>query len=134
MSQRPHVHPSPCPSQKDIHPMNYLFPAGAPPPAHPNTDPRCNSMSLSPPSLPMAKSPLIRDTWRSYLADYPDGEFVSAILNIIDVGASIGHSGPHISQLCNNLRSALDHRDIISKEIASLCSERRIHGLFKEPP
>src|SRR5882724_4824111 len=114
--------------------MNYVFPAGAPPPARPNTDPRCNSMALCPPDLPTAKSPLIRDAWRSYLADYPDSEFVSTILNIIDVKASIGHSGPQIFQSCNNLRSALDHRDIISKEIASLCSEGCIHGPFREPP
>jgi len=33
--------------------------------------------------------PLIRETWDSFLADYPDREFVSGLLNIIDVGASI---------------------------------------------
>src|SRR5882724_9576675 len=78
--------------------------------------------------------PLIRETWDSFLANYPDREFVSGLLNIIDVGASIGHSGPPISQSCKNLRSAIDHPDIISKEINSLLSEGRIHGPFVEPP
>ena len=68
------------------------------------------------------------------LADYPDCKFVSAILNIIDVGASIGHSGPQTSQSCNNLRSALDHSAVVSKEIDSLLSEGHIHGPFAEPP
>jgi len=59
---------------------------------------------------------------------------VSGLLNIIDVGASIGHSGPLMSQLCKNLRSAIDHPDIISKEINSLVSEGRIHGPFVDLP
>src|SRR5882724_2334125 len=55
-------------------------------------------------------------------------------VNIIDVGASIGHSGPRISQSCKNLRSSIDHPDIISKDINSLLSEGRIHGPFVELP
>jgi len=77
---------------------------------------------------------LIREAWDLFLADYPDREFVSGLLNIIDVGASIGHSGPPISQSCKNLRSALDHPDVISKEVESLRLEGRIHGPFEEPP
>jgi len=57
---------------------------------------------------------------------------MSSILNIIDVGASIGHLGPQNSQLCNNLRSALDHSAIISKKIDSLLSGGHIHGPFSE--
>jgi len=41
----------------------------------------------------MAISPLNRDAWNFHLADYLDRKFVDAILNIIDVGASIGHMG-----------------------------------------
>ena len=72
--------------------------------------------------------PLIRDAWDLNLTNYTDCKFVSGLLNIIDVGASIGHSGLPISQLCKNFRSALDHPDIISKEIQTLRSEGRIHG------
>src|SRR5882724_3498999 len=50
------------------------------------------------------------------------------------MGESIGHSGLMISQLCNNLRSALYHNDIISKEIDSLWLEGCIHRPFSEPP
>ena len=59
---------------------------------------------------------------------------MEAIMNILDVGASIGHLGLPKNQLCNNLKSALDHEDIISKEINSLLLEGRIHGPFEELP
>jgi len=71
----------------------------------------------------MAISPLNRDAWNFHLADYPDREFVDAILNIIDVGASIGHVGLLKSQSCRNLRLALDHSPFISNEIQALLAE-----------
>src|SRR5882672_7054154 len=153
MSQQPVVHPSSSPSQGDVQNMNTIVPpthsptylhcnhlapgppnTGKIPPIRPNTDLHCNHLALCPSGLPKASSPLIREAWDSFLADYPDCEFVSGLLNIIDVGASIGHSGPPISQLCKNLRSALDHPDVISKEVDSLQLEGHTHGPFEEPP
>jgi len=93
MSMLPIVHPSPHPSPKDVQIKNFEFIARPAPPTRPNTDPRCNRWALCPPGLPHTYSPLNRDTWESHLSDYLDQEFVDAILNIIDVGASIGHSG-----------------------------------------
>ena len=61
----------------------------------------------------MAISPLNRDAWNFNLADYLDHKFINMILNIIDVGESIGHMGLLKSQLCRNLRSALDHSPVI---------------------
>ena len=72
--------------------------------------------SLLTPGLPKAYSPLIRDAWDLLLTNYPDHEFVSSLLNIIDVGESIGHLGLPMSQLGKNSMSAID-KDIISKEI-----------------
>jgi len=123
MSQQPNVYPSPCPSLRDVQIMNTKFPAGAPPHTHPNTNPHCNRLALCPPGLPTAISPLNRDAWNFHLTDYPDREFVNAILNIIDVGASIGHVGLLKSQSCRNLRSALDHSPVISNEIHALLAE-----------
>jgi len=117
MSQQPVVHPSPHPSLGDVQNLNTLFLDGNNPPTCPNTNLCCNSLAFCPPGLPKASSPLIRDAWDFLLADYPDHKFVSGLLNIIDVGASIGHSGPPSSQSCKNLRSVIDHKDIISKEI-----------------
>jgi len=53
------------------------------------------------------------------------------ILNIMDVGASVGHLGLPRIQSCKNLRSALDYKGDISKEINSLLSEGHIHGPFE---
>jgi len=89
---------------------------------------------LCPPGLPHTISPLNRDTWESHLSDYPNKEFVEAILNIIDVGASISHLGSPKNQSCNNFKSALNHEDVISKKIISVLLEGHIHGPFKEPP
>src|SRR5882724_9950306 len=82
-----------------------------------NTDLHCNCLALCPPGLPKASSPLIREAWNLFLTDYPECKFVSGLLNIIDVGASIGHLGLPISQSCKNIRSSIDHPNIISKEI-----------------
>jgi len=85
-------------------------------------------MAICLPGLPMVVSPLNRDAWSFHLAEYPDCNFVDAVLNIINVGASIGHSGPQKPQSCNNLRVAVDHSPIISKEIYYLLSDGHIHG------
>ena len=71
----------------------------------------------------MAISPLNRDAWNFHLSDYLDHKFIDAILNIIDVGASIGHMGPPKSQLCRNIRSALDHSPVILNKIQALLAE-----------
>ena len=108
--------------------------AGTLPPLHPNTNPHSNHVSLCPPGLTSIVSTLKRDTWEYYLSEYPDQSFVDSILNIIDVGASIGHMGPSKPQMCKNLQSATDFPGDISKEIESLCSLMHIHGPFQDPP
>src|SRR5882672_1292825 len=106
MSQHNLVHSSPRPSQGNVPLENTLFPAGPIPPIHPNTDPRCNRLALCPAGLLPAISPLKRDVWAHHLADYLDHKFMATLLNIIDVGASIGHMGTQKSQSCKILQSA----------------------------
>src|SRR5467141_5004769 len=134
MSQHNLVHSSPRPSQGNVLLENTLFPVVSTPPTCPNTDPRCNHLASCPAGLPPAIFPLNRDAWASNLEDYPDREFVDALLNIIDVGASISHTGMQKRQSCKNLRSAVDYPNIISKEIDGLLEEGRIHGPFEAPP
>jgi len=127
----PIVHPSPRPSPKDVQIKNFEFIAG---PAHLlDQIPILIAITGSvPPWSSPHLFPLNRDTWESHLSDYQDRVFMDAILNIIDVGASISHSGLLKNQSCKNLRSALDHKEVISKEINSLLAERHIHGPFEE--
>src|SRR5882724_10059195 len=96
----PYVHPSPHPSQQDAQIINYVFPMGAPFPTCPNMDPQCNHLALCSPGLPMAIFPLVREASSFHLTDYLECKFVSIVLNIIDVGASISHLGPQNSQPC----------------------------------
>ena len=100
----------------------------------PNTNPHCNHLALCLASLPPAISTLNRAAWDSYLTGYLNHKFVDVILNIIDVGASVGHLDLPKIQLCKNLRSALDHKLVISNKIHSLLSEGFIHGPFESPP
>ena len=112
----------------------YTFLPGALPPLHPNTNPCLNLTLLCPPGLPKAESTLNREAWKFYLLDYPDRCFLDSILNIIDVGTSIGHLVPSRSQICKNLKSATDFPSNILKEIESLHIQGCIHGPFKTPP
>ena len=91
------------------------------------------SPGIMPCWLPKAFPPLNRDTWVFTSRRLPRPQ-VCDILNIIDVGASIGHLGPQKPQSCKNLKSATDHSAVISKEIDSLLSEGCIHGPFMQPP
>src|SRR5882724_8807696 len=93
MSQPTLVHSSPHPSQGNVLLENTVFPVGPLPPTCPNTDPCSNHLAYFPAGLLPAISPLKRDVWAAHLTEYPDRKFVDALLNIIDVGASIGHVG-----------------------------------------
>src|SRR5882672_8861653 len=96
----PIVHPSPRPSPRDVQIKKFEFIAGPAPPTQPNTNPHCNLWALCHTCLPHTYSPLNRDAWESHLSDYPDQEFMDAILNIIDVGASISHLGLPKNKSC----------------------------------
>ncbi|KAL7278212.1 hypothetical protein ACG7TL_008187 [Trametes sanguinea] len=115
-------------------PHAQLFPPGPPPPARPNTDPRCNSHLLRSGDSRPANSSLQRDVWAAYLTDYPDQHFVSSLLHIIDFGAALGFIGSAKSQDCRNLTTALDHPATVSADIAALLPRQRIHGPFPAPP
>ena len=121
--------PCPCPQDRQESNLTQFLP-GALPPLRPNTNPHLNLTPLCPPGLPKAESTCNREAWKFYLSEYPDRCFVDSILNIIDMGTSIGHLGPSIFQICKNLRSATDFPGDISKEIKSLC----VQGHIQDPP
>src|SRR5882724_9806648 len=128
------VESTPCPFPQDVQEMQFhISLAGNIPPFFPNTNPQSNLTSSCPPGLPKVKSMLNRDVWHFYLVDYPDCVFVDFLLNIIDIGASIGHMGPPKSQYCKNLQSSTNYPDEISKEIKSLHSLKHVHGPFPAP-
>ena len=106
----------------DSLPHSELFPPGPPPPPRPNTDPRCNSVPSSSANLPRVQSRLVREAWRYHLRDYPDQRFVNSLLHIIDFGANLGFTRPHLAQSCRNLKSANNFPEFISKSVSDLLS------------
>ncbi|KAG9227027.1 hypothetical protein CCMSSC00406_0008999 [Pleurotus cornucopiae] len=111
-----------------------LFAPGPLPPARPNTDPRCNHASLRAHNEVPVKSTLVYSKWAYYLADYPDSQLVQALLHIIKYGAAIGFTGDDKPQTCRNLKTAIEHPDVIDKDMNVLSSNDRIHGPLSSPP
>ena len=128
----PSSHTSSLSSQSKFPPF-WLQP-GPPPPPRPNSDPRCNQVPISTSHLPRVNSSLIKDAWEFYLLDYPDKQFVTSLLHIIDHGASLGFTGPNHPQACRNLSSAFDAPDAVNTSIHSLRKNGHIHGPFPSPP
>ena len=95
---------------------------------------RCNQVPISTSHLPRVNSSLIKDAWEFYLLDYPDKQFVTSLLHIIDHGASLGFTGPNHPQACRNLSSAFDAPDAVNTSIHSLRKNGHIHGPFPSPP
>jgi hypothetical protein len=77
-----------------------------------NTTLHCNAV-VQHTFSPHVISPLNHDAWAHFLADYPDKEFVSSILQIIKFGANIGFQGVLATQPLKNLKSALQSLDLI---------------------
>lgn len=131
----------PCPGRADIHPIISTsastsllskFPPLTSPPPRPNTDPRCNLPSRT--NDTPIRSSLNPDAWQIYLQHYPDRELVKTLLHIIKYGASVGFSGTGKSQICKNLRSALDYSDFVSQKLQDSISKQHVHGPFPSPP
>lgn len=115
-------------------PFSSLFPPSLPPPARPNTDPRCNRPPAAPSLLPHVLSSLNLPAWDYFLRDYPDKSFVDTILHVIQHGVSLGFAGPEHPQLCVNLKSAFEAPDAITTDINLMISNCRAHGPFSTPP
>ena len=76
----------------------------------------------------------MREAWRYHLRDYPDQRFVNSLLHIIDFGANLGFTGPHLAQSCCNLKSANNFPEFISKSVSDLLSGHHALGPFAAPP
>ncbi|KAG9223888.1 hypothetical protein CCMSSC00406_0007750 [Pleurotus cornucopiae] len=100
----------------------------------PNQHPRCNRASLHSSDSSPVQSTLVQLQWAHYLAEYPDPEFVLALLHIIQFGAAIGFDGTDKPQNCRNLKTAIEHPEVIDKDIRVLQSNGRICGPLSSPP
>ncbi|KAG9223380.1 hypothetical protein CCMSSC00406_0009271 [Pleurotus cornucopiae] len=83
---------------------------------------------------PPIKSTLVYSQWAHYLVNYPDSKYVLTLLHIIQYGAAIGFAGNDKPQMCRNLKTAVEHPDVINKDMDILCNNGRINGPFSSPP
>lgn len=78
---------------------------------------------------------MVQGAWAHFLADYPDRIFLESLLHVIDYGAAIGYTGPYPSSPnCANLKTALEHPEVIESDINTLASNGRIQGPFTNSP
>jgi hypothetical protein len=75
-------------------------------------------------------SPLIHDGWPHFLADYPDRDFVSSLLQIIKFGANIRFQGCQAALSSKNLKSAFQSPDFIQSSIDKLLTNGHAYGLL----
>ena len=69
-------------------------------------------------TMPLSvRGPLKREGWSQRLEAHPGRYYVNMILDIIEYGAKIGYQGPSQRILSDNLSSAKDAPDIISRDL-----------------
>ena len=86
------------------------------------------------PSFPLPTTPVRVSSLAAELRSYPDQPFVAFLIEGFSKGFSIGYKGPLISHRPLNLRSAIDHPDVIDTYIAAECCSGHTAGPFPAPP
>ena len=79
-------------------------------------------------------SPLQHEFLYEHLADHPDQEFVTELMNYIDNGVPIGYTGPLESRESPNWPSAWKYADAVQKSIREDVAKGRMMGPFDSPP
>ena len=83
------------------------------------------------PLLGAVQTPLRVSAWASALSAHPDRAFVRFLLSGIKVGFRIGFRRPApLRSASRNMRSALDHPDVVQAYLDSECSRGRMLGPF----
>lgn len=79
-----------------------------------------------------AGEPLISERWKDGLKSHPDKTYVNTIFRIIEFGAKIGYrgyQGPKTLILSENLTSANDDPDTLTKDLKNQVSHGRVTKL-----
>ena len=74
----------------------------------------------------------------SYLHDalckHPDPAFASFVIHSLSYGFDVGFAGPRTSRVSRNLKSAIEHPDIVDAAIGREIAAGRMAGPYQEPP
>ena len=68
-----------------------------------------------------------------YLQKYPDKIVATALANGFKNGSPLCYEGPIQSYVSKNLKSALEHKEIVHQKINNEISNGRVEGPFKYP-
>ena len=68
------------------------------------------------------------------LANHPEQDYVTQLLWGIWEGFKIGYTGPQQTRESPNLKSAINHPDVVSGYLQKECNLGRIGGPFNHPP
>lgn len=71
---------------------------------------------------------------RNCLARHPDKHFVDYLISGLTRGFRIGYQGPDLCRTAPNLKSALDHPDIVQENLERECSLGHTAGPFDSKP
>lgn len=78
-------------------------------------------------TMPLSvRRPLKREGWSKRLEAHPDRYYVNMIIEIIEYGAKIGYQGPSQRILSDNLSSAKNAPDIISRDLEDQVKHNRV--------
>lgn len=85
-----------------------------------------------PPVLMGNSTPLREEEWRARLQEHPDTRLKDYVLRGIQEGFRVGYDyrNHKCKRVKDNLRSALEHPDVVCKYIAEECADGRLLGPF----
>ena len=89
---------------------------------------------LTPLAAHCVYTPLSASAFESELANFPNPVVANYILNGLRYGFRIGFTGPRISLISKNLRSAYSEPQIVSQYLAKECELHHTAGPFPSPP
>lgn len=84
--------------------------------------------------FPLAYTPVQLDAMEPFLLNYPDQESANKISSGFKTGFPLHYSGPNKSYEAPNLKSAIQHPDILDKKIQKEVQAGRVEGPFVKPP
>ena len=79
-------------------------------------------------------TPLQPQLFARFLNTHPNKAFASKLLLSLRFGFRIGYNGPHSPLTAPNLRSALEHPDVVDEALRKEVAENRIAGPYSYPP
>ncbi|GAV04499.1 hypothetical protein RvY_14768 [Ramazzottius varieornatus] len=81
-----------------------------------------------------AFTPLIPERFANVLKDYPDSEFANYFVKGLINGFRLGYTGPAVTQITPNARTAREHPDVVRDYVAKEVIAKHTIGPFDVPP